>query len=261
YFGDWDSDNNFLRAVIAQGQTLNSFWAGRPQWEVHHMALGENIGFSSLLTQNNTSYYFGSTLNTFAKWVHISLMGDPTLRMHYIDPPSNLIVTNNNNVAELSWTASTDNVIGYNVYRLYENASSYIKVNSSIITGTYFVDSTITSPGLITYIVKAVNLKTTASGSYYNQSLGIRNTGAFTVGIYENIFDQILAYPNPTKDLIILYINGYNGSINVEVFDLSGRLLKSTNNTTISLKDYAKGIYIFRVAYGDIVEELKVVRE
>ena len=170
-------------------------------------------------------------------------------------------MTNNNNVAELSWTASTDNVIGYNVYRLYENASSYIKVNSSIITGTYFVDSTITSPGLITYIVKAVNLKTTASGSYYNQSLGIRNTGAFTVGIYENIFDQILAYPNPTKDLIILYINGYNGSINVEVFDLSGRLLKSTNNTTISLKDYAKGIYIFRVAYGDIVEELKVVRE
>ena len=68
-------------------------------------------------------------------------------------------------------------------------------------------------------------------------------------------------YPNPTGDLITLYINGYNDSVNVDVYDLSGRLLKSTNNTTISLKDYAKGIYVFRVAYGDIVEELKVVKD
>ena len=47
----------------------------------------------------------------------------------------------------------------------------------------------------------------------------------------------------------------------VEVFDLSGRLLQTTNSTTISLKDYAKGIYVFRVAYGDRVEELKVVKD
>ena len=261
YFGDWDSNNNFLRAAIAQGQTLNSMWAGRPQWEVHHMALGENIGFSSLLTQNNTSYYFGSTLNAFVKWVHISLMGDPTLRMNYITPPSNLIVTNNNNVAELSWIVSPDNVLGYNVYRLDENASTYIKVNSNIITGGSFMDNTITSPGLITYIVKAVNLKTTASGSYYNQSLGIRNTCAFNVGVYENIDEQIVIYPNPTNDQITIDIKGYSGPVNVEVYDFTGKLLQTTNATTISLKDYAKGIYVFKVAYGDRVEELKVVKD
>ena len=56
-------------------------------------------------------------------------------------------------------------------------------------------------------------------------------------------------------------INGYNGAVQTQVYDLSGRLLKSTNNTTISLKDYAKGIYVFRVSYGDIVEELKVVKD
>ena len=68
-------------------------------------------------------------------------------------------------------------------------------------------------------------------------------------------------YPNPTNDLITLDIEGYNGSIQTQVFDLSGRLLKSTNNTTISLKNYARGIYVFRVSYGDRVDELKVVKD
>jgi hypothetical protein len=73
--------------------------------------------------------------------------------------------------------------------------------------------------------------------------------------------NNISLFPNPTNDLIALDINGYNGSVNVEVFDLSGRLLKSTNNTTVSLKDYTKGIYVFKISYGDRVEELKVVKD
>lgn len=68
-------------------------------------------------------------------------------------------------------------------------------------------------------------------------------------------------FPNPTNDLITLDINGYNGSVQTQVYDLSGRLLQSTNNTSISLKDYDKGIYLFRVNYGDRVEELKVVKD
>ena len=68
-------------------------------------------------------------------------------------------------------------------------------------------------------------------------------------------------FPNPTNDLITIDIKGNNGSINVEVYDLQGRLLQTTNSTTISLKDYAKGVYVFRVSYGDRVEELKVVKE
>ena len=83
------------------------------------------------------------------------------------------------------------------------------------------------------------------------------------LGSYPDLIQgqSILIHPNPTNDLITLDIDGYNGSIQTQVYDLSGRLLKSTNNTTISLKDYAKGIYVFRVAYGDIVEELKVVKD
>ena len=72
---------------------------------------------------------------------------------------------------------------------------------------------------------------------------------------------SVLLHPNPTNKLITLDIEGYNGSVNVEVYDLTGNLLQSTTNTTISMGEYAKGIYVFKVAYGDIVEKLKVVKE
>ena len=38
-------------------------------------------------------------------------------------------------------------------------------------------------------------------------------------------------------------------------------LYSNPTNTTISMQEYAKGIYVFKVAYGDIVEKLKVVKE
>ena len=80
------------------------------------------------------------------------------------------------------------------------------------------------------------------------------------VSIAENAAN-ISIYPNPTNNLIKLDIEGYNGSVNVEVYDLQGRLLKTTTNTTISMSEYTKGIYAFKVAYGDRVEELKVVKD
>ena len=81
-----------------------------------------------------------------------------------------------------------------------------------------------------------------------------------TVTITEQT-NNINLYPNPTNNLITLYIEGYNGSVNVEVYDLQGRLLETTTNTTISIGEYAKGIYVFKVAYDDRTQELKVVKE
>jgi hypothetical protein len=73
--------------------------------------------------------------------------------------------------------------------------------------------------------------------------------------------NNINLYPNPTNNLITLDIEGYNGSVNVEVYDLQGRLLETTTNTIISMQEYANGIYVFKVAYGDRTQELKVVKE
>ena len=68
-------------------------------------------------------------------------------------------------------------------------------------------------------------------------------------------------YPNPTSDQITIDIKNYNGPVEVDVYDLQGRLLETTRTTTLSLSKYERGIYIFKVNYGDITEEVRVVRD
>ena len=170
YFGDWDSQNNFLRAALATtNYTLTSAWVGRPYWQFHHMALGETIGFSTRLSQNNSSLY--SSENHDRRSVHIALMGDPTLRMHVVAPASNLVaVANGSGGVDLSWTASPEPVLGYHVYRAPAAAGPFVRLNSGIINATNYTDPVITQ---CTYMVRAVKLEVSGSGSYYNASQGI----------------------------------------------------------------------------------------
>ena len=81
-----------------------------------------------------------------------------------------------------------------------------------------------------------------------------------TIGIIE-IEKNLSVYPNPTNEEITISINNFNGNIQTEVYDLIGNRLRTTNETTISLRDYSKGIYILKVAYGDKVEEVKVIKD
>ena len=69
------------------------------------------------------------------------------------------------------------------------------------------------------------------------------------------------AYPNPTLENITISIENFNGIIQTEVLGLFGNRLHTTNETTISLRDYSKGIYILKIAYGDIVKKVKVIKE
>ena len=68
-------------------------------------------------------------------------------------------------------------------------------------------------------------------------------------------------YPNPTAENFTIRINNFNGNIQTEVYDLIGNKMQITNETNISLRDYSKGIYILKVAYGDKVKEVKVIKQ
>lgn len=179
YFGDWDIQNNFLRAPLCQGKTLTSVWAGRPHWTFHHMGMGENIGYSAFVTQNNVNTYFYNYGNTF---VDIALMGDPTLRNDVVAPVSNVVATKIGYNCLITWSASTEtNVIGYNIYMKNDTNTSYVKLTATPIAGTSYTDVCLFHKGIYKYMVRALKLETTASGTYYNMSEGISDT-AYNAG-------------------------------------------------------------------------------
>jgi hypothetical protein len=185
YFGDWDSQNNLLRAQLGTtNYTLASAWAGQPNWFFHHMGLGESIGFSTRLTQNNKLTYWS---DGYAGNIHIALMGEPTLRMHIVAPPSALLVTSNGSSGvSLHWTASPESVFGYYVYSAPTAAGPFTRLTTNFITGTTYTDPAGTTN---VYMVRAVKLEVTGSGSYYNASQGIFQSLDGTAGtVVVNLF-------------------------------------------------------------------------
>ena len=95
-------------------------------------------------------------------------MGDPTLRMHMVAPPSNVTATTNGASVALNWATSTDSVLGYHVYRMVGANGAFTRLTSSPITGTSYTDTSAT--GAANYMIRAVKLETSASGTYYNPS-------------------------------------------------------------------------------------------
>jgi len=163
YFGDWDSRDNLLRAPLAaESHGLVSVWAGRPHWYLHPMALGETIGHAARLTQNNRGLYIPT--GGFPHGVHVALMGDPTLRLHMVAPPSALARTGDT----LSWKASPDPDVTYHVYAAADQNVPFVRLTEAPIRETTFTPK---SAGL--FMVRAVRLETGPSGSYVNASQGI----------------------------------------------------------------------------------------
>src|SRR5262249_38539132 len=109
-------------------------------------------------------------VNSCASQIHIALMGDPTLRMHVVAPPANLISTTNGAAVNLTWTFSSDPVLGYYVYSSPSLNGPFTRLTTTPVAATNYADAT--SPAGSTYMVRAVKLETSASGSYYNLSQG-----------------------------------------------------------------------------------------
>jgi len=178
YFGDWDAQNSFLKAPLAQGKVLTSVWSGRPHFQFHHMGLGENIGYGLLQTQNNPgNLYYASPTSITGRWVHNALMGDPTLKNDIVGPVANVVATKVGYDCHISWSASTETtLVGYNIYMKNDTNSSYVKINVFPIAGTTYTDQCLQYKGVYSYMVRALKLEIVPSGSYYNLSEGIADT-------------------------------------------------------------------------------------
>lgn len=172
YFGEWDNKDNLLRAPLATSYGLTCAWAGRPHWFFHPMAMGETIGYCALLAQNNNKDQYLPAC-AWSRCIHIALMGAPTLRMHVVAPPSNLQVNKQKSgKAALLWTPSPDAVLGYHVYRSTTPDGPFKRLNRKLLTTKSFTDKH-PPRGPNSYMVRAVMLQTSTTGSYYNASQGV----------------------------------------------------------------------------------------
>ena len=172
WFGNWDDQDDIMRSVLVTPSFgLASCMAGRPHWFLHHMGLGETIGYGTRLSMNNSTLYQNQS-NGLPRAVYIALMGDPTLRMDPVAPPSALTSTRASSSVALAWSASPDSVLGYYIYRSATPDGPFSRITSGLVTGTTFTDSTASSTAY-TYMVRSIKLQTTPSGTYSNASQGI----------------------------------------------------------------------------------------
>jgi hypothetical protein len=235
YFGDWDAQNNYLRAPLCSSEpALTACWAGRPNWYFHHMAIGDNIGYSAMNTQNNgyTATYIPYGYMTSG--VHVALMGDLSLRSDYIKPARNIAIAQiASGGAAIAWLASTDpSVLGYYVYRADSMYAQYTKI-SGLLSTTNFND-TVGKSGLHFYMVRPCKLQTTPSGTYYNLGLGITDTATISYpksnSIHSLAATPIIGmhcFPNPTHDLLNIYAQMHctSGSVVISLVDAFGKLV------------------------------------
>jgi len=171
FYGQWDYENDFMRAILGSpNDGLTSMWGVGTQWFLHRMGMGGTIG-DTVRVSINGNPYAASWDPSGCNLALLGLMGDPSLRQNYVAPPSAVTVQPNGSTATVKWTASPDSVLGYYVYRGAGITGPFTRITPSLVTGTTFTDSSY-DPANPVYLVRAMALTTTASGTYNNLSQG-----------------------------------------------------------------------------------------
>jgi hypothetical protein len=273
YFGDWNVQDNFLRAPLcAPTPALTCAWSGRPYWFFHQMALGENIGYCTWQTQNNDGNLYGPFSYGY-QWVHVGLMGDVSLRTEYIKPVSNVrIALISGRGATVTWNPSPDgSVAGYYVYRSDNGEFGNYKLISGLVTGTSYRD-TVGRTGLKYYMVRPSKLQNTPSGAYNNLGIGVSDSASV---LFVNAIAELAAnydwtvYPNPTQGNIGLSVDALQAAeMNVEIVSIIGERLISTtkqlqsgnNRFTFDLSLLASGNYLVKTSVGTTSSTRMVVK-
>ena len=100
------------------------------------------------------------------------ILGDPTLRLFRVTPPTNLKAIRAGSAVTLTWLPSSEANRGYYVYRSTNGLAGFTTpLNSAPTLALSFADTT-TATNLL-YQVRAAKLQVTGSGSFTNLSQGI----------------------------------------------------------------------------------------
>jgi hypothetical protein len=174
YFGDWDNTDNFLRSALASGAVLSNVWSGRPMFHFHGMGLGGRLGWTSLRNMNNTSVY---DANVFQRGVFMALLGDPTLNAYPLRAVDGMEAhQTTTGEVEVNWLPLEAPGTAYYVYAREAGADSFLLQTEVPLTVTQYFAACPENDGIMEYLVRPVQLKTTPSGSFYRLGMGAADT-------------------------------------------------------------------------------------
>lgn len=270
YWGHWsmpETGSAFkVRTLLAADtKCLVTLWQSTAINVFYQPGIGETMGMSCkrIMDHNATNNNIEKPeeaydTNDFWNRTHMQYHGDPSLRLFQVYPISNLTHTIvNGNELQLDWTASVESdIVGYHVYKSTSEFGAYQKISSSLITSTTYTDTNITNSNEW-YMVRAVKLQVTGSGTYLNPSTGIFIQSSVSLSVdEENLVSNIKLYPNPTSGNVFIVGDNIN---KIEVSSISGQIVLVKKNTnTLDLNKLAKGVYFIKITTGkgNIVKKL-----
>lgn len=181
YFGDWDHESNpfMVAALASRGGILTCSWAGRPHQFYQALASGETMGYCIRETHN--AQYNNGFVNTFGRsGAHITLLGDPTLRVNVVAPPSGVQAETACGHVRVTWHPSDKTVDGYLVYRRSSAEGPFTRITAQAQTDTVFTDYNPVE-GTLYYQIRAVKSTSNAGGGVFlNNSIGSTGSVVFT---------------------------------------------------------------------------------
>jgi hypothetical protein len=267
YFGDWNTQSNFLRAPLCTSYGLTCAWSGRPYWDIFPMGMGHSTGEVAMLTQNNQGSY---TANFANYWVHVALMGDPTLRVRPFATPASVSLLNDvpNNKVTINWTGDPT-LVGYNVYRVSVKRNHFELLTTTPVVvpsngAASYVDLSPLADSAY-YIVRGIRNETTKSGNYLNLSHGATalSTGGYVDEVLgaEVVSSRLsVIYPLAGNIATVVLDLGSDARISVEVVDMQGRTVTSLISGPVisghhlydwNFSNVRDGLYFVRIT-GDV---------
>ncbi|MFN0069475.1 MAG: hypothetical protein ACKVYV_17795 [Limisphaerales bacterium] len=168
WFGDYNlGEDNVLRAMLAtRDHGLATVWTRFTLYQFDVLALGGTLGDAMLRTANDSIRHNDHNTGTTRTCV---LLGDPTLRWSHLAPPARLSGRRGADGVTLTWR-NPPGAEGCHVYRQAGGGAPLQRLTTSPVAGEEFRDAT--GGRESTYLVRAVRLETTGSGSYTNLSGG-----------------------------------------------------------------------------------------
>lgn len=248
YFGDWDSQNNFMRAALAsEPSILTCSWAGFPHWYFHNMAANLPIGYSTKITQSNYTNYLGAAYSQDSirfylitqglYQIHVALMGDPTLTLYpsIVPKPKNVsVVQPSGGFVHITWEPADGKVDGYFVYKSYSNNGDFTLLNKEPIKANEFTDSTLYE-GFVYYMVRAVKTIENNSGTFSLLSRGVVQIAKITSVEAQDDFFEFKVTPNPIEFSFNIKLTlPKDDFVTLEIFDLFGNNVQTLFNGYLS---------------------------